>query len=245
MIVHGTTLECFMDLMERIQPELFEKRKALAQLLNVEDSTVRRWFTGAGLPVGMSMINLRYYLDYLGYRVSEVTHLSNLLQDASRLLAFRVLTLEEMAGLTGHETYPDQLLAVLRGARGISSAREASLHEMVDTYRPELEEKLKTVPRLIVVGTAVSEKKVCIGVAKSATPVTAPLVPSPSKSDSGRDERFKGLVINLLDFAQFYADPKVPEEVRDQLRNVVGQENIFNLKNLLSRLCSSKAFSNQ
>lgn len=246
---HGTTLECFADFIGRIPPdELVEKRRELAQLLSVEESSVRRWITGPSVPVGTSIIGLRCYLDFLGYQVSEFTALPNLLQDASRLLAFQVMTLEDMAKLTGYEAYPDKLLAVLRGVRGFSAEREGQLHDLVIAYKQEFVEKLQTVPKLIVMKgplspTEVSSDSLNRPVPVVATPTTTSR-PTPKKILQ-RDERFKGLVLNLLNFAQFYANPEVPEEVRDQLRVAVGQQNIFDLKNLLSRLCSSKAFSNQ
>lgn len=248
MRTQGTALECFEDLMERIEPDLLEKRKVLAQALGVEDVTVKRWAANSGNPVGLSVISLRYYLDFLGYRVDELVSISALLQDAGRLLAFRVITTDEMAGLTGFDEYPDALISILRGARGISASREEKLGEVVATYRKELLEKMRTTPKLIQIDRGTSAARTTIGssndpVSTLTKPVVVPM--TGLKVGTKREERFRGLALNLLDFARFYTDPEVPEEVRDQLRSVVGQQNIFDLKNLLARLCSSKAFSNQ
>lgn len=246
MRTHGTTLECFEDLMQRIQPDLYEKRKLLAEVLGVEDATVRRWATGPSVPVGMSLLSLRYYLDYLGYRVDELTTIPNTLQDAGKLLAFRVIALEDMAKLTHFDGYPDMLIAVLRGARGISAEREEHIREVVHAYQRELAEKLLTIPKVVLLGHAPIAEGIFSTAPKVPAIARAAIVPqSKPKADNRREERFKGLALNLLDFARFYTNPAVPEEVRDQLREVVGQENIFELKNLLARLCGSKAFSNQ
>lgn len=245
MRTQGTTLECFTDLTERIHPDLLEKRKILASVLEVEDATVRRWMSGTSVPVGMSMIGLRWYLDYLGYEVSELNRLPKLLQDVGRLLAFRVLSLENMAKLTGYEDYPDQVLAVLRATRGLSAEREIQFRDIVGAYQQELVEKLRTVPRLVEVRNTPAIAVVpdnLLDKSPGRRSIVSSAIP---KKGMRREDRFKGLVLNLLDFAQFYADPEIPEEVRDQLRTVVGQQNIFDLKNLLSRLCGSKAFSNQ
>ncbi len=67
-------------------------------------------------------------------------------------------------------------------------------------------------------------------------------VRAPTGQLQSRNERFKALTLNLLDFARVYTDPSVTEEVRDELRKVVGQRNIFDLKNLLARLCGSTAY---
>lgn len=244
---NGTTLECFMNLMKQIPPdELLEKRRVLAEILGVEDSTVRRWMTGSNIPVGMSMISLQYYLDFVGYRLDELVRTSNVFKDAGRMLAFRVITLESMAELISEEGHVDHIFSILRGTRGVSALREEKFREMVDAYQGELAEKLLTIPKLVTLErkpTSTSIQSLPLG-----EPLLTPAEPgtvSCPKSNGTRDERFKMLVLNLLDFTQLYTDSKVPETVRDQLRNVVGQQNIFDLKNALSRLCSSKAFSNQ
>lgn len=244
----GTTLECFEDLVERVAlSDSLEKRKLLAHVLGVEDITVKRWITGPSVPVGLSMISLRYYLDFMGYQLDELIAIPPTIQDAGRLLAFRVLTTEELAKLTGFEEYPDSLISILRGVRGISVTRETQLREVIAAYRKELADKMLAVPKLVTLEGA--PKPVLVQSVTPSLPVVVAvksIVPqSKSKADNKRDERFKGLVLNLLDFAQFYAHPEVPEEVRDQLRDVVGQKNIFDLKNLLARLCGAKAFSNQ
>lgn len=251
MRTSGTTLECFSDLMVRIEPDLFEKRRLLARTLGVEDATIRRWMTGSAVPVGMSMISLRYYLEYLGYEVSELAKLPEVINQVARLLAFRVLSLEELANLTGFQGYTDQVLAVLRGARGLSEDRKSQFHGTVRAYRQELECALREVPKLAVVKQSSVPSATKVLSDSSSPKLTAAVLPVVAasfltvKANQRREERFKSVALNLLDFAQYYANPEVPEEVRDRLRSVVGQENIFDLKNLLSRLCSSKAFSNQ
>lgn len=247
-----TTPECFEDLMGRLQqlPDFLEKRKQLAELLGVEDSTIRRWMSGSGNPAGMSMISLRAYLNFLGYKVKEFEQEPEVMRDASRLLAFRVLTLDEMTKLVDFGQYTDQVLAVLRGARGISKEREERFVHMVDAYRQELENAQRHLPKLVMVkqSPAPSVAKEFGDSSPKLSSAALPAVATASpvvKVNQRREERFKGLALNLLDFAQYYANPEVPEEVRDRLRSVVGQQNIFDLKNLLARLCSSKAFSNQ
>jgi hypothetical protein len=251
MRTEGNTLECFSDLIARIGLDNFEQRAALAQVLGVGDSTVRRWAVGSFQPVGMSAVSLRYYLDFLGYKVSEIVHLPVLFREASQMLAFRVFTLEEMAKLTGFEEYPDQVLAVLRGTRGISAERKAQFVELVEAYHGELEAKMLRLPKLVTL------KPISTGSETRAVPssptkaVTVPLraLPVPSSEVDGAERRtqkvFKNLVEGLNELARYYTNPDVPEAVRDQLREAVGQKEIFDLKNRLSQLCGSRAFSNQ
>jgi transcriptional regulator with XRE-family HTH domain len=241
-----TTLECFEDLMGRLQklPDFFEKRKQLAELLGVEDPTIRRWVSGSGNPVGMSMINLRSYLDFLGYEVSEFLREPEVMRDASRLLAFRVLTLDELTKLVDFGQYTDQVLAVLRGARGVSKEREDRFVHLVGAYRSELAKAQATLPRLVELEEKPrrGETKVA-GETASVSPTTASseMVSVPLDAQM-RAEHFRCLVHMLLDHARYYIGPELPDEVRDHLRSVAGQRTIFELKNHLARLCGNTAY---
>lgn len=245
----GTSLECFEDLMRRLQSSqsFHEKRRILAGVLGVEDSTIRRWMNGSVGPVGLSMIGIRYYLDLLGYQVAELVPLSGVMKDAGRLLAFKVVSYEEMARLTNYTEHPSALLAVLRGTRGISSEREVLFREVVDAYRGDLAVTIKAIPRLVDLGpVATREQYVEItaeptnGAHKQTDAQTA----SVKSVRNTKAELFRGLIINLIDSAEYYFQPSVSEKEREKMRDVVGQENIFDLKNMLYRLCSSKAFNN-
>ena len=240
----GTTLECFEDLMGRIQPlpEYFEKRKQLAAILGVEDSTIRRWMSGTGVPVGMSMISLRSYLDFLGYEVEEFLQEPEVMREASRMLAFKVLSLDDMTGLLDFGHYSNQVLAVLRGARGISKEREEKFVHMVSAYRQELVQAQANLPRIVTLETKIEQGE-DVHVAQTLSVVAPQRDELVSViGDSLRDEHFKYLTLMLLDHARYYTGSELSDEVREHLRSVVGQRNIFELKNLLVRLCGNTAF---
>lgn len=230
--------------MVRIEPNLIEKRRILAQVLDVDDQTVRRWANGSINPIGLSLISLRYYLDFLGYQVAELLPLSGLVKDLGRLLAFRVVDLDELAKLTNYP--PEQtsaLLAVLRSGRGITTDREIHFQEVVEAYRDELVSSIKKTPKII--NLEVSEQYV-ESTAHPLTivkPVNTQKVATLSVS-STKEERFRDQVLCLLQFARYFTDDSIPEDTREELRRVVGQRNIFDLKNELLRLCGAKAYQN-
>lgn len=240
------TLECFEDLMLRLKefPDYYEKRKQLAELLGVLDSTVHRWMTGSS-PAGMSMISLRYYLDFLGYQVEELEKVSQVMQSAGKLLAFRVTTLEEMARYTGHEKYIDQVITVIRGSRGISTERQALFHEFIKAHQLQLDEVMSKLPRLIMLDAKV-KSEVMVSVVADDFVTPAPILQEKTGQseavDSKSDEHFRCLTLMLLDYANRYVRADVSDEERDRLRQIVGQRKIFELKNVLVRLCGSTAF---
>jgi hypothetical protein len=238
----GTTLECFGDLMKRLHalPDFYEKRKQLAELLGVGDSTIQRWTTGVVAPLGMSLISLRCHLDFLGYNVEEFSALTPEMQEASKLLAFRVISLDDMTKLLEFGEYTDQVLAVLRGVRGISKEREKKFAHMVGAYRDELTKARAALPRLVELEERLVQDEV--ETARSAQAQSVAPLATPMISDSMREGHFKCLTLMLLDHARYYTGPELPDEVREHLRSIVGQRNIFELKNLLVRLCGNTAF---
>lgn len=246
----GTTLDCFEDFIHRLQsfPDFFEKRKKFAVILGVEDATIRRWMVGSAVPHGRSLISLRCYLDHLGYQVNELIKLPEVLREASKLIAFRIITLDELTKSAEFGQYPDIVLAVLRGVRGVSQARIDRFEQLVIAHRNELTEAIKATPRIIDLGSS-SAHEHDVGVAAESPAEEAR--PNDSRkiekrlSRYSKAELFRGLVINLLDCAGYYFQSSIPESEREKMRDIVGQDNIFELKNMLSRLCSSKAFSNR
>ncbi len=243
----GTTRECFADLMERLQsfPDFHEQRRRLASVLGVEDPAVRRWANESISPVGMSLISLRCYLDFLGYTVEEFTALTPMMQQACKLVAFRVISLEEMTRLTEYDPYTDRVLAILRGVRGVSREREQLFEQVVMAYKNELSSAQGKLPRLVVF-ERIETKEVKKSTVDTA-PVVAPVlrVPVTRTARISQAELFRGLLVNLLHSAEYYFQDSVSEKEREDMRDVVGQANIFELKNMLSRLCSSKAFNNR
>jgi hypothetical protein len=244
------TLSCFSDLIRQIQelPNYVDKRKQLAEVLGVADTTIRHWMAGS-VPQGMSMVSLRYYLDYLGYKVEELAKTSKVMQGAGKLLAFRVTTLEEMAQFTtGHGHYGDQVLAAIRGSRGLSDEREGLFQKFVEAHSSELATVLTELPRLIVldVKTEALEVKIMEETGQTHSGQSAILLKQKDGQgavvDSNSDEHFKCLTHMLLDYANRYVHPEVGDNERDRLRQVVGQRKIFDLKNVLVRLCGNTAF---
>lgn len=254
MNTKGTALECLADLMSRAEKKSDSAnwQKDVAEMCGVEVKTVQRWVTGKNPPKGLSMIRLWFYLDFLGYEVQELAGLPMFLHEVGQILSFRVITLIELAKLTSYEDHPDQVLAVLRRVRGTSPERKDQFSEVAEAYREELEKIKPTLPKLGVVPPGQERAEEILlskGFTKvvSSTPVKAESLSLPTGEGTRlRNEKvFKSLVAGLHTLASYYTQPGVTEEEREQLREAVGQQEIFSLKNLLSRLCGSKAYSNQ
>lgn len=141
-----------------------------------------------------------------------------------------------------HQDHSDITKYVCEGARISEQTRErinALAKKVKDKVRITSKEKidLSDVDYIrLRLGTA-TEKKAIAAIAAPPSEIVSSFKPSPAK-----EEQFKGLVLALLELSQDYLDPMVSESARNALREAVGQDRIFELKNKLSRLCSSKAF---
>jgi hypothetical protein len=131
---------------------------------------------------------------------------------------------------------------VCRGEEYTAETKEkihCRANELVEKGSPTNKPKVNTdqVPHLrLTLETSQSKQLRCP--APSSNPNRSTGLATP-------EERFKVMTSELLELAQGFVAPGTTEADRDRLRQFVGQDNIFTLKNLLSRLSSSRAFNNR
>ncbi len=147
-------------------------------------------------------------------------------------------------------TVRESFLLHVRGVRFLPDRHREELKLIVDTVPDSVRNMIKkkkdslfelrgVVERYLQDSLAVQQPE------PETVSVTNTEVPEKSVTQEEarkRAERFASLVSNLTDFAQFYCDASTTEEDRRFLREVAGQKSIFDLKNLLARLCSERAY---
>lgn len=240
----GTTKECFTHLMQELGYDNYEGRRILAEIVGVETTAIRRWISERSVPAGMSLISLRYYLDFLGYEVSEISHLDKPLRQASQLLAFKVLTLADLANMVGYEKYPDQLLATLRGVRGVTPERLKSFQEVVVAYEDDLREKMAQTQKVIILTHAKNTPAPALGISPEITGSGQTFIEQACESKE-RDIKMFVFLVGALDvLTDHFVGSGVDDELRERVRQAAGQQKVFAVKNKLARLCGVKAFNN-
>lgn len=131
-----------MDIQEAIRDyasrhNCLEGPGLLAEFTGTSQATVFEWLRGERLPAGNSLIGLQVYLDSLGYELEEFRSLPDLAQTLARLLAFGVLTLEEVAEELNYQSVKDVQRILLQG-KSMFQQRVNMLRRLVETHQDEL-----------------------------------------------------------------------------------------------------------
>ena len=245
-IFKGTTAECFQHLGRAIQGEhLFENRKLIADFAGVESPAVYRWFRAGKPPLGESLLRLRFYMEFLGYEVAETEALDPVIRDAARLCAFRVISMSETASLVG---YPagvsgmNMLHRVFHGKNGVHSEKLEHFKSLVDLYAEQLPERQRATPKLLKGSVRVTPPMESQAASRPSVvhPLRTNLRPTPQLRDA-LIESLAGSVKGMIPLAQAISSDDFTPEERARLRELAGGNGVFNLANLLYRLCGERA----
>ncbi|GEM_PF-2384714 len=220
---------------------VYKPRNKICKLLKIGLSAGYDWFGKHVMPSGVNLLKLQYFLEQIGYTIVERENLSQAQRDLAILLALDVVSLDHVGQYTGvtRNTIlrwstgriqpPDQKADLIKT---FISLQETKMKEKQDSWRMTLQE-LNYIP--VRVHTE-GEK----------------FAPTGGEHRDGHDGSLHGqqiyalahLILAARSLAeQILSDTYSPDE-RENLRRQtqVGRSNaLFELSNLLSRLCSERA----
>lgn len=246
--IKGTTLQCIQHFRANVLESIGAKRKdqkyavrnTICDLLKVGHSAGHDWFDHSRLPYGVNLIKLRYFLECVGYKVSENQNLTPIVRFMFTQVALSVLKLEEITGATG--VNPN---TVLRWLTGKSEPLEEKEHEIIAltstrtgaadnasrAWFKVIEEELHLVSR--------SDVKV------SAQPVSVDPVVPVGPSNGIMVTTLSHLLLAALPLAEqvlAHGSPAERDRLRSETRIPSSHSNaVFELSNVLNRLCSERA----
>ncbi|MEY2665137.1 MAG: hypothetical protein RLZZ480_242 [Candidatus Parcubacteria bacterium] len=242
MNFQGDTMSCLKHLYDAIKDDdnFFEKRETIATFTGVGESAVYCWFACRNVPKGEPLIKLRYYLECNGYEVTELTILEPTLKQVGKLLAFGILSIDEISNAVG---YPagrngiDTLLKVLRGTQGVSKAKLSQFQTLAELYGDQLLKKSQNTPRVVK-----------LLVERTSTPnplpVRAPLrvVARPMQVEHDAIiSALAGMVTAMLPLARLVSSDSFTPEDRTKVREFSGHEGVFDLANSLFSICGERS----
>lgn len=99
-VFSGTTAECSEHFFAN--NDWLLARACLSEFIKTDGQTVRQWYTGKQLPVGMGLLRFRVFLDLLGYEVEEFNLLPDVTKDFGRLMAFGYISHAEALKMMGY-----------------------------------------------------------------------------------------------------------------------------------------------
>ncbi len=234
--IQGSTKQCVAHLGKILKsdPDYYEKRRAMAAFLHLDDQTLHRWFKHGPVLIGESNLRVQYYLEFLGYGVKELQKMQPLFRDAGRLIAFDLISIGEMADYVGFECAPGSrsrtLFMVFRGARGTSPEKLERFAELVVKHTPALAARQKATEKPVQFESVVLE-----------TAVAAPEKPTLSETGtSAVIQSFAQSVAALVPLAELMVSDRYSAEDREQIRHLAGG-NVSRLSRLLTQLSGEAA----
>ncbi len=240
-LVRGNTEACFQHFAKAIEgPDFYKKRGVLASFANVTEQTVSRWIGNNYMPAGEPLLRLRFYLDFVGYDVEEVRNLQPEIRDAARILAFRLVSIDEVCDLVGYggdsRSAIDTLLAVFRGVRNPSPEKLKQFASLAELYKEELDRKQRETEK-VVNGVHTGHH---FGVTAAAQLPTTLKQRTTVESHLAIMDAFTASMRAILPLAEYVLSNSFTAEERDRIRSSSGQQ-VSRLSLLLTQLSGEAA----
>lgn len=235
--INGTTDQCLRHLESVIekQSDFYNIREQFARIVGVSSQSVYRWAKEKKVPTGEALIRLRYYLEHLGYCVTELESLKPRTRTLGRLFAFRVVTLDEIVDTLefdgDRQNISDMVIALFRGPRGTTEDRVRSMDQLTVVHEGKLPKLLTTVPKVVTLNPANSTSR-------EEAPVAHRDILPRNISQSAWVVPLAQMIKGMVPLAEMALSDGCTAVDRENVRALAGAENVSRLSNLLTQLCS-------
>ncbi|MCX6781567.1 MAG: hypothetical protein NTW66_00365 [Candidatus Magasanikbacteria bacterium] len=241
-VIEGKTLECLKHYLSQLPWDTkmcVQARRQIIDFLDVTPHTVRRWWTGDIVPVGLVLVKLRYFLEREGYRVSELNDLDATTRALGMLIAYGSIDFDATV-IQLKCPNASEFLRVLHGARRFTAARDLAAEAICVKNRDVLAKLFFTSP-----GNGHP--------APVITPVVTPAQVKEKAPGAGEElikylRLFSGILELLHPRLNDFLSEEVSPEERHELRERAGRELVYDLARrskqvteLMTALCSEKA----
>lgn len=235
--MRGTTEECLRHYLAQfptLKRGVTKDRLPFAQYIGVTESTVRRWMSGNGEPIGFVLVKVRYFLQENGYEVKELQTLDPDLRILGWLITHHKVVLEDVIRELGLEQKQSRLLQALHGHQLLSPARMEVVAAFCEQHRREYAST--------VADTEVERQSI------SVVERTASSEPTPDDAIQPLLRALDAIVTVLGPYLDRVLSDGMSADDRRVLREKLGANFVFDLSNRVSRtnrqlsgLCSEKA----
>lgn len=199
----------------------------VTQVTGSTPKTVTGWLNGQ-TPNGERLIKLWHLLAAVGLESPELATLPGFNRYCGELLTFGVITMKELQEIC----HVVKLQSVLRMLRGMPSMRpQYSQEELQELYEATLQSRQAEI--------------VPMNQPETGPERTAPPDESPVSTVSPKDDKLIVYAASMLKgvlplVRQLDSEHSTPAD-RSRLRELVGNDDMFDLSNILNHLCSERA----
>lgn len=222
--------------------------KHVADFCDVEPTAVAKWL-GGGKPLGgLYTIKLWFFLDQAGVSSPELDEIRRRYPEGEylgRLLAFKVLTMEEVCALAPQEKRVGEgtIFRMVRN-EGRPTKWKPDLDELQVAYGERLDETVEGFMKKLGRGSSVQEPNALRSGSQEVTPPTSSLSQD-SPVAMPRIELIRGIAetLQLANVAAHAATTVLSPEERELLRKLMGPKGMFDFSNAVDTLTTEFAFN--
>ncbi len=207
-------------------------------MIGVSDTTGYHWFNKQTLPSGVNLLKLQYLLELIGYTIIERETLTKSLHELAIQLAIQALSPKDAAEYTN--VSENSVMRWCAGKSNPVATMEVTLLELLELHATEAKEKKQQ-------WQATLQELHFDSVQESNPSVQEFPLPKHEPNKALRRqviEALAQLILTAKPLAELIlTDDFTPEEreLLRQLTQVVRSNGVFDLSNLLNRLCSERA----
>ncbi len=240
----GSTIECFRHYATHVLPPKGARnsstaKEPMARFIGVAPDAITGWLHRDTEPVGASLLKLRFFLDAVGYEVTELRVMQGTVNYMlAEMLAYDVVTTQEALELFGFSR-PKTIYHLAFGKGGTSEGPASKIENHYWKSADALTQAKNALREQL--GRPLEE---ALLPAEVPAATTTRREPSPPKTvASGEEDSLLELIANLVNTLTPHLERIVGTNrgQRDRLRKLVGGDGMFRLSIASSKLCSEKA----
>ncbi|MCL5011857.1 MAG: hypothetical protein M1320_00325 [Patescibacteria group bacterium] len=139
----GTTKECLFDFFNRLKHLSEDEQNKIAAdfvaFLQIGGESVEDWVREKNFPIGFNLLRVRYYLEDMGYSITELENLPDSIRELNRLIATRKI---DPRVAVKQMSFPDsgEMLRVLLGKR-VTENKTKIITEFISRLKESTETK--------------------------------------------------------------------------------------------------------
>lgn len=202
---------------------------AVAKATDSTSNTVAKWLVG-GEPNGERLIRLWHFLAVSGIESPELNTLDDFNRYCGELLAFGVVCMDDLLAICGVKNAN----GVLRALRGTPPMHpQLTYAELQEDYDHDLQAAKDAI--------AIIAPPTRADAAPKPAPQQKPKEPTAQPLDYGLATQAAAAFNAALAWARLLDSDKATPEMRSAVRELMGDEGMFDLSNLIVRLCSERS----
>lgn len=204
-------------------------RPLLAEFCGVENETAGTWLNHNTLPRGEQLLKLRFFMQFAGYEVDELTALPKIIRDLASLVAVDFMSVQEVTDYLKYRKEQNLYRVILRG-EGVLSDKQARIRHLLEVNDVELKRKRAAWQARIQMTLGTIES------AKAA--VATPNIREVTDIVMVADHLVAALSALLSDAGRngVSAGSPLPEHIREAIHECIGDERVNRLIEQLNML---------